>query len=113
MVFSHLRYRQPSYDSPDDVDRQKNAKAGVILMIRHDVDGRTQGGCAWSSVTQDAGGLMFLLSNSGATTVFRPNKENLDVVATNSLGESTNASVVIAGSDILIPTDKALWSIGD
>ena len=31
----------------------------------------------------------------------------------NSLGETTNASVVIAGNDILIRTDKALWSIGE
>ena len=74
---------------------------------------RTEGGSTWSSVTQDESGLMFLLSKSGTTTVFRPNKEKFDLVATNSLGETTNASVVIAGNDILIRTDKALWSIGE
>ena len=74
---------------------------------------RTEGGSTWSSITQDESGLMFLLSKSGTTTVFRPNKEKFDLVATNSLGETTNASVVIAGDDILIRTDKALWSIGE
>ncbi len=74
---------------------------------------RTDGGSTWSSVTQDGSGMMFLLSKSGITTVFRPNKEKLELVATNSLDETTNASVVIAGDDILIRTDKALWSIGE
>jgi len=44
--------------------------------------------------------------------VFRPDKEKFDLVASNSLGETTNASIVIAGNDILIRTDEALWSIG-
>lgn len=73
---------------------------------------RTEGGSTWSSVTQDKSGMMFLLSKSGTTTVFRPNKDKFDLVATNPLGESSNASVVIAGNDILIRTDKALWCIG-
>ncbi len=73
---------------------------------------RTEGGSTWSTVTQDASGLMFLLSKSGTTTVFRPDKEKFDLVASNSLGETTNASIVIAGNDILIRTDEALWSIG-
>jgi outer membrane protein assembly factor BamB len=73
---------------------------------------RTDAGSTWSSITQDKNGLMFLLSKSGTTTVFRPNKETFDLVATNPLGEDSNATVVIAGDDILIRTDKALWSIG-
>jgi outer membrane protein assembly factor BamB len=73
---------------------------------------RTQAGSTWSSITQDGNGLMFLLSKSGTTTVFRPNKQRLDVIAVNALNEPSNASVVIADSEILIRTDKALWSIG-
>lgn len=85
----------------------RDVKTGKTLWKQ-----RTEGGSTWSSITQDESGLMFLLSKSGATTVFRPNKEKFDLVATNSLDESTNASVVIAGDDILIRTDKALWAIG-
>ncbi len=85
----------------------RNIQTGEVLW-----KARTDGGSTWSSITQDASGLMFLLSQSGSTTVFRPNKQRFDVVATNSLDESTNASVVIAGEDILIRTDKSLWSIG-
>ena len=73
---------------------------------------RTEAGSTWSSITQDGNGLMFLLSKSGTTTVFRPNREKFDVVATNSLGESSNASVVITDNDIVIRTDKALWCLG-
>ncbi len=72
---------------------------------------RTKGGSTWSSITQDGNGTMFLMSQSGATTVFRPNKNEFDVVAINDLGESTNASVIIAGTDLLIRTNVSLWSI--
>ncbi len=72
---------------------------------------RSGGGGTWSSITQTADGLMFLLTKSGATTVFQPSREGLKKVAFNELNEATNASVVVAGKDILIRTDKALWSL--
>lgn len=72
---------------------------------------RSGGGGTWSTVTQTADGLMFLLTKSGATTVFRPSREGFKKVSVNELKEPTNASVVVAGDDVLIRTDKALWSL--
>ena len=52
---------------------------------------------------------MYLLTKSGATTVFRPDREELKRIAENELKEPTNASVVVAGSEVFVRTDKALW----
>ncbi|TWT65226.1 outer membrane protein assembly factor BamB family protein [Allorhodopirellula solitaria] len=71
---------------------------------------RIGGGGTWASITQTADGRMFLLDKSGRTTVFEPNREEFKEVAVNELNETTNASVVIAGSDLLIRTNEALWS---
>lgn len=70
---------------------------------------RSDGGGTWSSMTQTADGLLYLLSKSGTTTVFRPNREELQRVADNELQEPSNASVVVAGNEVLVRTDKALW----
>ena len=70
---------------------------------------RTAGGGTWSSITQTADNKMFLLTKSGTTSVFRPNRESLQIIAENELDEATNASVVVAGKDVLIRTDVALW----
>jgi len=67
------------------------------------------GGGTWSTITHTADGLMYLLAKSGTTTVFRPDREKLRRIAENELKESTNASVVVAGGDVLIRTDEALW----
>ncbi len=94
------------------------ADMGGVLSCREIETGkvlwkdRTEGGSTWSSITQDGNGLMLLLSQSGTTTVFRPNKQSLDVIAVNALNEPSNASVVIVRGEILIRTNKALWSIG-
>ncbi len=52
---------------------------------------------------------MYLLTKSGTTTVFRPDRKALKRVAENELNEASNASVVVAGSDVLVRTDQALW----
>jgi outer membrane protein assembly factor BamB len=70
---------------------------------------RSDGGGTWSSITQTADGTMYLLTKSGTTTVFRPDREALKRVATNELNEASNASVIVAGSDVLVRTDQALW----
>jgi outer membrane protein assembly factor BamB len=75
--------------------------------------GRTDGGDTWSSITQSGDGRMFLLAQSGTTTVFQPNPKQLQVLAENKLDESTNASVVVAGKEILIRTDKSLWCLAE
>lgn len=70
---------------------------------------RGDGGGTWSSITQTADGVMYMLTKTGATTVFRPDRDELKKIALNELGESTNASVVVVGNEVLIRTDKALW----
>lgn len=70
---------------------------------------RSDGGDTWSSVTQTANGLLYLLSKSGTTTVFSPDREELKRIAVNELKETTNASAVVAGNEVLIRTDEALW----
>lgn len=74
---------------------------------------RIQGGGTWSSITQTASGLMYLLTKSGTTTIFRPSREGLQVVSQNKLDEATNASVVVSGRDVIIRTDKSLWCFGE
>lgn len=71
---------------------------------------RTSGGGTWSSITQTADGLMFLLTKSGSTIVFQPDRNEFKQVAENELNEPTNASVVVVGSDVIIRTDAALWA---
>lgn len=71
---------------------------------------RIGGGGTWSSITQTADGRMFLLDKSGRTTVFAPDRDAFQEIAVNELDEPTNASVVIAGDDLLIRTNQALWS---
>jgi outer membrane protein assembly factor BamB len=75
--------------------------------------GRSAGGGTWSSITQTDDGRMFLLTKAGTTTVFQPSRERLQLLAENKLDEPTNASVVVAGDNLLIRTDQALWSFGD
>ena len=72
---------------------------------------RADGGGTWSSVTRVADGRCFLLTKSGVTTVFRPNRERFEKLAANDLGESTNASVVAAGDELFLRTDEALWCV--
>jgi len=71
--------------------------------------GRSGGGGTWSSITQSGDGRMFLLTKSGTTTVFEPDSKKFTQLAENELKENTNASVVVAGNDVLIRTDKSLW----
>jgi outer membrane protein assembly factor BamB len=70
---------------------------------------RGDGGGTWSSITQTADGLMYLLTKSGTTTVFRPDRKEFKQIALNKLDETTNASVVIDRNQVLIRTDDALW----
>jgi outer membrane protein assembly factor BamB len=74
---------------------------------------RVGGGGTWSSITQTADGRMFLLTKSGTTTIFLPARNQLDQVAENGLNETTNASVVIAGKDLFLRTDQAIWCISE
>ncbi len=60
-----------------------------------------------------AGDLIYSLSQSGETVVFKADPKKFDVVAHNKLGEVTNSSIVPVGSDLFIRTHDALWCISE
>ncbi|MBI2804299.1 MAG: PQQ-binding-like beta-propeller repeat protein [Planctomycetes bacterium] len=66
---------------------------------------------AWGSPVLGAG-RMYITDRRGTTLVFAtgPKYEHL---ATNPLGEHTDASIAISGGDIFIRTHKHLWCIGE
>ncbi len=65
---------------------------------------------AYSSSLMYAGGLIYLLSEDGTTTVFKPG-EVYDEVAKNKLNEKTQASCGVDGDALLLRTEKALYRI--
>lgn len=72
---------------------------------------RLPGGDAWASIVATGDGLLYATSQSVTTTVFRPNPEKFDVVATNKLPGHTNATPAISDGDIFLRTDDALYCI--
>lgn len=70
---------------------------------------RGDGGGTWSSITQTGDGTMYLLTKNGTTTVFRPDRQSFQRIVENELGETSNASVVVVGNDVLVRTDQSLW----
>jgi outer membrane protein assembly factor BamB len=67
-------------------------------------------GKAYSSSPMFAGGLIYLIDESGTATVFKPG-DAYDPVATNKLNEKTQASFGVDGAALLIRTEKALYRI--
>lgn len=65
---------------------------------------------AYSSSPMYANGLIYLLSEDGTTTVFKPGAE-YDEVAKNKLGEKTQATFGVDGNALLLRTEKALYRI--
>src|SRR5262245_23452791 len=65
---------------------------------------------SWGSPVH-ADGRIYLTDQHGSTLVFAagPKYEHL---ATNRLGEHTNASIAVSGGDLFIRTHKHLWCIG-
>jgi len=65
---------------------------------------------AYSSSPMLANGLIYLLSEDGTTTVFKPG-DSYEAVATNKLGEKTQATFGVDGDALLLRTEKALYRI--
>jgi outer membrane protein assembly factor BamB len=57
-----------------------------------------------------ANGLAYFLGENGVTTVIRPG-ENFEVVATNDLGDTLNASPAVCDGQLFMRTGDALWLI--
>jgi outer membrane protein assembly factor BamB len=74
------------------------------------VDERLGGG-SWSSMVA-AGGRLYVLTKSGDTLVFAAGPK-YELLATNSLGEPTNASMAVSNGELFFRTDKHLWCIGE
>ena len=82
-------------------------RTGKILWTE-----RLEGGESWGSVVMAAGRL-YVTSRRGITTVFRPDPEKLEVLATNDLGEPSNATPAISDDQIFLRTDAHLYCIAD
>ncbi|QJW94586.1 PQQ-like beta-propeller repeat protein [Frigoriglobus tundricola] len=65
---------------------------------------------AYSASPLYAGGRIYLLSEDGTATVFKPGA-TFDEVAKNKLGEKALASFGVAGTALLLRTEKALYRI--
>lgn len=72
---------------------------------------RAEGGNLWGSMVQ-VGDHIYITSQKGVTTVFKPSPEGLQVVATNSLGEASNSTPAVSDGNIFLRTTSHLWCIG-
>jgi outer membrane protein assembly factor BamB len=93
-----------------------NAGPGTLQCI-DPANGKTlwqdrAGGSQWASIVM-AGGLLYATNQSGETTVFKPNPDKFEQVASNSLSDGCNATPAIANARLFIRTDKQLWCIGE
>ncbi len=92
-----------------------NAGPGTIECIDPE-SGKTlwqdrAGGSQWASIVI-AGGLLYATNQNGGTTVFKPNPETFEAVASNRLNDACNATPAIANGHLFIRTDSQLWCIG-
>ena len=62
---------------------------------------------AWSSLLL-ADGKIFVPNQSGDVFVLRASPK-FERLATNSVGESTNASLAVSNGEVFFRTDKSLW----
>ena len=71
---------------------------------------RVGGGFSASPVAAD--GRIYLLDNNGDTTVIEAGPA-YKVLAKNTLGEPTQASMAVSNGRIFIRTEKTLWCVGN
>lgn len=80
------------------------------LVWEQRLTGEGTPGTNWSSV-MIADGLCYTLTQGGDCFVFRAGPQ-FELVATNSLGEHSNSSVVASDGQLFLRTYKHLWCIG-
>ncbi len=73
---------------------------------------RLQGGKLWGAIVM-ADGLLYVTNQQGNTLVFRPNPEKFELIETNPLNETTNATPAISNGQVFIRTFKHLYCIGN
>jgi len=64
----------------------------------------------WGSVTL-AGGLLYVTDQQGATHLFKPNPEKLEVVRSNEIGERSNATPAFSNGEIFLRTNAAVYCV--
>ncbi len=65
----------------------------------------------WSSMVLTADERLYLLNQAGDTFVLKASP-HFELLATNPLGEMTNASIAISGGELFIRTHEHLWCVG-
>jgi len=98
----------------DGLVYRPNAGPGTIECIdptTGHVRWEARAGNHWASIVM-AGGLLYATDQTAKTIVFRPDAERLDVVATNQLPGSCNATPAIAHGRIHIRTNGYVYCIG-
>ncbi len=68
-------------------------------------------GAHWGSIVY-ADGRMYVTSRSGITSVFLPNPRQLELVASNDLGEPSDSTLAISDGQIFLRTHEHLFCIG-
>jgi outer membrane protein assembly factor BamB len=86
-----------------------NLQTGELVWEKR-LSGPGSSGTNWSSV-MIADGLCYTINQGGDCFVFRAAPE-FEQIAVNSLGESSNSSVIAASGQLLIRTHRHLWCIG-
>lgn len=66
----------------------------------------------WSSIIK-VGDLLYAVDQDADTTIFRPNPDRFEVVATNKLEATTNATPAVANGRLYLRTDSSLYCIGE
>ncbi|MBV8881246.1 MAG: PQQ-binding-like beta-propeller repeat protein [Planctomycetaceae bacterium] len=73
---------------------------------------KATGAETWGSMVY-AAGRIYVTDQRGRTVVIKPNPEKLEVLATNELGEASNATPAVSDGQIFIRTSKALYCIAE
>lgn len=69
------------------------------------------GANSWSSMVATADGRLYVMTKDGKTLVFAASAK-YELLATNRLGEPTNASIAVSDGELFIRTTGHLWCIG-
>ncbi|PYJ61050.1 MAG: serine/threonine protein kinase [Verrucomicrobia bacterium] len=83
-------------------------KSGKMVWEER-LSGKGPDNSSWSSMVL-ADGRLYVINHSGDTFVLKASPK-FELLATNSLGETDNASLAVSDGDIFIRTHKALWCL--
>ena len=109
MISSFLYVKPCLYSATDSGTFSAFEAATGKFLWQH----RMEGSVDASPIYAD--GKIYVTSSVGITKVFKPNvdpAQPAEVVATNDIGETVQATLAVAGKQLFIRTDKALWCIG-